>query len=146
MSIKRRLDRLEAHFNDFTLMRRGDRAAAQRLLDRETDAFLDDLYGSPDAYQLEVERIISGALDDVASAYRAAFGLIVELRTADAARVKAVSAQIETAFDELPALDGRSLLGLLDDFYSTNRPGFKIGGDDLTRIADLLSVKGVSDD
>lgn len=142
--LKRRLDRLETEFNDLVLMRRGDLAAADRLVQREWKALVDDLYTVPDLYAAEVERVIASAPDSVAAQYRAAWALIPAVieadRVGDEARGVALAAQIDTTCDalpDLPGLNGRIWM-IFYDFYRANRPGFKLSEDDFDKIAVLF--------
>lgn len=145
--LKRRLDRLETGITqrDLDRMRRGDRAAAERLLRRETASFIDDLYTAPALYAAEVERVIASAPDHVAAQYRAAWALIpaaIEAdRVEDETRGAAFAEQIERDFDALPELNGGRMWMILDTFYHASRPGFKLADEDLGRIFELVGME-----
>lgn len=142
--LKRRLDRLETKFNDLVLMRRGDRAAADRLFQREWTALVNDIYAVPDLYATEVERVIASAPDSVAAQYRAAWTFIPAMIESDRLGndSKALHEQFETAIDALPKLNGGQLISILQDFYRAVRPGFKLSDDDLEKVAVLFFPEG----
>ena len=145
--LKRRLDRFETEFNDLVLMRRGDKAAANRLLDREWKALIEDLFTVPDLYAAEVERMIASVSAHVAAQYRAAWQLILAAieadRTGDEARGTALTVQIDEAFCALPELNGGQMWKIYYDFYDANRPGFKLPDQDVLKIAELLCEEDI---
>ena len=147
MSLKRAIAQLKEASDQLLLdrMRRGDRAAAERLLARETQAFIDDLCNAPTLYGAEIERVIASAPDHVAAQYRAAWALIPALfeaqQVGDPAGIAAIDAQIETTFDALPEWQGGRLWTVLDTFYHASRPGFKLADEDLCRIFELVGME-----